>query len=282
MFSSVQILLSPSYSYINSNKEFLPEPNDFLKFFLGNDSKWFFTFWYLQNLDFHLSVLNPGKKMWKKMDCSKLVVKFVWLIVWLTRLKMHQQAHSLARFIPMAISSRIRTSLILLSKNIIQKRFSRWWRETNNFSKCFQVWKLKRETKRGNRKQNSKIKVNFLPSMVHGVNWTWRFPTIRYFRDSPCTLAQSKKHRSVYPPWSPSPAPPSRRSPASPSHRPKAADNLATASKTAASILAKTPPPARGPSLILRTPAPSARPSIRVRTCSFTSPPTIATTSTPR
>ena len=42
------------------------------------------------------------------------------------QIKIHQQAHSLARFIPMAISSRIWTSLIFLNKNIIQEWFFRF------------------------------------------------------------------------------------------------------------------------------------------------------------
>ena len=46
------------------------------------------------------------------------------------RIEMYQQAHSLAHFIPMAISSRIWPNLIFFNKNIIQK----WFFSLSSFS----------------------------------------------------------------------------------------------------------------------------------------------------
>ena len=126
-----------------TDKEFLPGSNNFVKFF---SSKWFKVMYYLlifAKFGFHFFCFESRKKRSNLIGHVERYVKAFWLklgthlwhtlrtLSWsidclIDQIEMHQQAHSLARFIPMAISSRIWTNLALLNKNIIQKWFFRF------------------------------------------------------------------------------------------------------------------------------------------------------------
>ena len=60
-----------------THKEFLPKPNDFLKFFLRNDLKWFINPWYLRHFDsiflFWIQEKN-AKFKWIRLTTRKSVL----------------------------------------------------------------------------------------------------------------------------------------------------------------------------------------------------------------
>ena len=114
----------------------------FFRIFRRNDLKWFITSRCSRNLDSRFC-FESKEKMWNVNGYAWRYVEAFWRKLgtnfWhklrrcncsidclIDQIEMHQQAHLLARFIPMAISSRIWTNLILLNKNIIQKWFFRF------------------------------------------------------------------------------------------------------------------------------------------------------------
>ena len=126
--------------YLSSDKEFLPERNNFSKFFLPNDLKWFILSWYLRNWDFGFLFWIQEKNVrfkWIRWTTRKSVLaqtrdtsmahspdtRIHRLIVWLSRLKCTSKLIHWHATSPWPFHHGFWTNLILLNKKIIQKWF---------------------------------------------------------------------------------------------------------------------------------------------------------------